>query len=415
MEPIRRPLDLQPMLAGLVTALVGFTSSYAVVLAGLRGVGASTEQAASGLLAVCLTQALGMLWLTHRYRIPLTLAWSTPGAAVLAGSGVPDGGWPAAVGAFGATGALILATALWPRLGALIALIPASLAQAMLAGVLLSLCIAPVTGVVDHPWLVGPPVLVWLVLVRLAPRWAVPAAFAVALATIGLDLATDGGWQGPVLPHLELTTPRLSWGALVGIAIPLYVVTMASQNVPGVAVMSGYGYAVPWRSTMAVTGTGTMIGSVAGGHAINLAAITAALAASPDAHPDPARRWIAARTAAWAYLVLALLSTALTSLVSAAPTGVVQAVAGLGLFATLGSALAGALGAATGRESAVVTFLVAASGVTLAGVGAAFWALLAGLVVLVALGGARPGLSRSSDPRHGTSEPTASRDPDPLR
>ena len=367
--------------AGIMTALVGFTSSFAVVLAGLRAVGATPAEAASGLVAVCLAQGLGMLWLTRRYRLPLTLAWSTPGAALLASTGAVSGGWPAAVGAFLVTGGLILLTGFWPRLGALIAAIPAPIAQAMLAGVLLALCVEPVHGLVEEPWLVGPVVLTWLVLVRLAPRWAVPAAFAVALVGISLDLGRHGGLDGPLLPHLDLTAPTLTWSAVLSLAIPLYVVTMASQNVPGVAVMSSFGYAVPWRATMTVTGLGTVAGAVAGGHAVNLAAITAALAAGPDADPDPDRRWRAARAAGWSYLVLAALATALAGVAVAAPAGVVGAVAGLALLGTLGSALAGATAAGEGREAAVVTFVVAASGVSLAGIGAAFWALVAGLVV----------------------------------
>jgi len=367
--------------AGIMTALIGFTSSFAVVLAGLRAVGATPAEAASGLVAVCLAQGLGMLWLTGRYRLPLTLAWSTPGAALLASTGAVAGGWAAAVGAFLVTGGLILLTGFWPRLGALIAAIPAPIAQAMLAGVLLALCVEPVRGLVDDPLLVAPVVVTWLVLVRLAPRWAVPVAFVVALAGIALDLARDGGLDGPLLPHVELTVPTLTWSAVLSLAVPLYVVTMASQNVPGVAVMSSFGYVVPWRATMTVTGLGTVAGAVAGGHAVNLAAITAALAAGPEADPDPGRRWHAARTAGWTYLVLAALATVLAGVAAAAPAGVVGAVAGLALLGTLGSALAGATSTVDGREAAVVTFVVAASGVSLAGIGAAFWAVVAGLAV----------------------------------
>jgi benzoate membrane transport protein len=396
MEPVSRR---QPVLAGILTALVGFTSSFAVVLAGLRAVGASPAQAASGLLAVCATQALGMLWLARRHRIPLTLAWSTPGAALLASTGVVRGGWPAAVGAFLVVGALVIATGLWSRLGGLIAAIPTPIAQAMLAGVVLELCLAPVRGLAAHPWEVGPIVATWLVLLRYARTWAVPGAFAVALAVIGLDVAGRGGLHGVLAPHLAWTAPALTGASLLGLALPLYVVTMAGQNVPGAAIMSSYGYQVPWRETMAVTGIGTAAGALAGGHAINLAAITASLAASPDADPDPGRRWIASWTAGWAYLVLALLSTALTTFVSAAPLEVVGAVAGLALLGTLSSALSGALAAAGGREAAAVTFVVAASGLAFLGIGAAFWALAAGLLVHAVL--RRPPGPQAADPAPG--------------
>jgi benzoate membrane transport protein len=388
----------QPVLAGILTALVGFTSSFAVFLAGLRAVGASPAEAASGLLAVCATMALGMLWLARRHRIPLTLAWSTPGAALLASTGIVHGGWPAAIGAFLVVGALIIVTGLWSRLGGVIAAIPVPIAQAMLAGVVLELCLAPARGLAAHPWEVGPILLTWLLLLRVARKWAVPGAFAVTLVVVGIDVAGHGGLHGALLPHLAWTTPAFTWAGVLGLALPLYVVTMAGQNVPGVAIMSSYGYAVPWRETMAVTGIGTAASALAGGHAINLAAITAALAASPDADPDPGRRWIASWTSGWAYLVLALLSTALTTFVSAAPLDVVGAVAGLALLGTLASSLAGALSAVEGREAAAITFVVAASGLTFLGIGAAFWALAAGLLVHTVLLRSS-GLPRAAGPR----------------
>jgi benzoate membrane transport protein len=375
----------QPALAGILTALVGFTSSSAVVLTGLRAVGASSDEAASGLLALCTAQALGMLWLARRHRIPLTLAWSTPGAAVLASTGVVRGGWPAAVGAFLVVGALILVTGLWPRLGSLIAAIPAPIAQAMLAGVVFQLCLAPVQGFASHPWLVGPILLTWVVLLRFARKWAIPAAFGVALVVVGVEAARNGGVHGALLPHLNWTAPTVTWAGLLSLALPLYVVTMAGQNVPGVAIMSSYGYQVPWRETMTVTGVGTVAGALAGGHAVNLAAITASMAASPDADPDPGRRWIASYTAGWAYLVLALLSAALTTFVSAAPADVTGAVAGLALLGTLSASLAGALSDTEGREAPAITFVVAASGLSFLGIGAAFWALVAGLLVRAVL------------------------------
>jgi benzoate membrane transport protein len=371
---------------GIVTAVVGFTSSFAVVLAGLRGAGADPGQAASGLVVLTLLQGVGTVWLSRRFRRPLTVAWSTPGAALLASAGPVAGGWPAVVGAFLVTGLLIVVTGLWGRLGRLVAAIPAPLAQAMLAGVLLPLCLAPVRSLAERPLLVAPIVVVWVVLQRYAPRWAAPAAFALALAIV---VATAGGTAVLQLPALEVTAPAFGAAAVVGVALPLYVVTMASQNVPGVAVMSAAGYAVPWRYAMVLTGAGTLVGSPAGGHAVNLAAITAALPASAEAHPDPARRWIAAQAAGWTSLLLAPVATTLAALVTAAPPGVVEAVAGLALLGTFAGALASALVTTrTGpvdRVPPIATFLVAASGTVVAGIGAAFWGLVAGLVLHVVL------------------------------
>ncbi|MDZ8201753.1 benzoate/H(+) symporter BenE family transporter [Microbacterium sp. SSW1-59] len=386
----------RPIVAGVVTALVGVTSSFAVVLTGLAAVGATDRQAASGLLVLCLTMGVATIVLAWRYRMPITVAWSTPGAAVLATTGVVDGGWPAAVGAFFVAAALILLTALWPRLGRLIARIPPSIAQAMLAGVLLPLCLAPVTGLTENPWGVAPVVLTWLVVARLAPRWAAPAAFVAAASVIVVHVAGAGTVMDPaaLVPRLEFTMPQLTVGAVMGIALPLFLVTMASQNVPGVAIMRSFGYDVPWRPAMTVTGIGTAVGAAAGGHAINLAAISAALAAAPEADPDARRRWVAGVSTGATAIVLGGMSAALVALVAVAPTAVIPAVAGVALFAAFGSAVQQAIDDPGERLPAVVTFLVAASGVVVAGVGAAFWALIAGLVVREALHIGRRGRER---------------------
>ncbi|SDW84759.1 benzoate membrane transport protein [Arthrobacter sp. cf158] len=372
-----------PVTAGIVTALVGFTSSFAVVLAGLQAVGANQAQASSGLLALTLTFGLGILWLAWRSRMPVTLAWSTPGAALLASAGMVDGGWPAAVGAFLIVGVLIVLTGLLPVLGRLMAKIPTALAQAMLAGVLLPLCLAPFKSLGSAPMFIAPVVLSWVVLMKFAPRWSVPASLLVALAVIGFHIVSNGV-HVPVdglLPRLEWTTPGFTVEAAVGLALPLFIVTMASQNIPGVAVLKSFGYTTPWRSSMLVTGAGTMAGAPFGGHAINLAALSAALAAGEEAGKDQSRRWIAAFVSGIAYLVLAAASAALVTLVAAAPSGLLEAVAGLALLGTLASSISSALATAEERIPACITFLLAASGLSFAGVGAAFWALAGGLLV----------------------------------
>ncbi|MDR6640408.1 benzoate/H(+) symporter BenE family transporter [Paenarthrobacter nitroguajacolicus] len=372
-----------PVTAGIVTALVGFTSSFAVVLAGLKAVGANQGQASSGLLALTLTFGLGILWLSWRSKMPVTLAWSTPGAALLASAGMVDGGWPAAVGAFLLVGVLILLTGLLPVLGRIMATIPTALAQAMLAGVLLPLCLAPFKSLGSAPLLIAPVVLCWIVLMKFAPRWSVPGSLLVALAVIGIHIASNGVLvpAEDLLPRLEWTTPAFTVEAAVGLALPLFIVTMASQNIPGVAVLKSFGYTTPWRSSMLVTGAGTVVGAPFGGHAINLAALSAALAAGEEAGKDPGRRWIAAFVSGLAYLVLAAGSAALVTVVAAAPPGLLEAVAGLALLGTLASSISSALAAAEERIPACITFLLAASGLSFAGVGAAFWALAGGILV----------------------------------
>ena len=380
----------QQISAGFGIAIVGYTSSFAVVLAGLRAVGATHAEATSGLLVLCLCVGVATLLLSLRHRMPITIAWSTPGAAVLVSAGAVAGGWPAAVGAFAVVGGVVVLTGLWPRLGALITAIPAPIAQAMLAGVVLQICLTPVRGLAAHPAEVLPILLSWLVLMRLAPRWAIPGAFVVTLVVVAVLAAAHGGVHGPVVPHPTLTAPRISWSALVGVALPLYVVTMAAQNVPGVAIMSSYGFTIPWRQAMTTTGIGSILGAPFGGHAINLAAISASVPASAQAHAEPARRWPAATTFGVTYLALAAVTTALTTLLGVGPTDVIGTVAGLGLLATLAASLGAAVSDPDQRAAAAITFVVAASGVTIAGVASATWALVAGLAIRAVLAPAAP-------------------------
>lgn len=377
----------RPITAGIVCALVGFTSSFVVILTGLAAVGASPREAASGLLSVSVTMGAGSILLASWTRIPITVAWSTPGAALLAATGVVAGGWPAAVGAFLLTGALIVLTGLVSRLGALIAAIPTAIAQAMLAGILFQLCLGPVTGMAKDPLAVAPVVVVWLLALRFSPRWASPLAFCAAAVVIAVHLARSSTSirTEQLLPHVVVTTPTLTFGAVIGIALPLYVVTMASQNVPGVAVMKGLGYQVPWRRSMLVTGAGTVLGAPAGGHAINLAAISAALAAGPEAGPDRSRRWIASVTSGVVVIGLGLAAGAFGQLVVLAPAGVIAAVAGLALMSTLASSLTAAMATPENHLPAVLTFVTAASGIAVAGVSAAFWALVVGLIARAVL------------------------------
>lgn len=380
-RPASRGQYSEALLAGVMSAVVGFSSSFAVVLAGLIAVGASPAEAGSGVAVLCLTMGLGCVLFSWRFRIPVTMAWSTPGAALLATTAAPAGGFATAVGAFVFTGVLILLTGLFRPLAVLVGKIPTSIASAMLAGVLLPLCVAPFLSLAQMPLVIGPLVLTWLVLLRLAPRWAVPGALAAAVAVMAFN-GTFGALDVESLrPGLTWTTPAFSWDVAVAIALPLYVVTMTSQNIPGVTVLASFGYPAPMRSALVYTGATTALGAPAGGHAINLAAISAALAAGPEAGPDPARRWVAGVACGVVYMLLGPLSPAVAAASDAAPPGLLAAVAGLALVATFASSASTALAAETTRIPAAVTFLVAASGVVVGGIGAAFWALVAGLVV----------------------------------
>ena len=374
---------MQPISAGVVSALVAFTSTFAVVLAGLSAVGADPAQAAGGLMVVTVLMGLGSILLAVWSRQPITIAWSTPGAALLASTGAVEGGWPAAVGAFLVVGLLVVATGLIPALGDLIARIPPAVAQAMLAGVLLQLCLGPIEAAVAQPAGVLPVILVWLVGLRLFPRWAVPSAFAAAAVVVAVHVLRTGQSIDPAgfVPHLHLTAPQLGAPAVLGLAVPLFLVTMASQNVPGAAVMQGLGYRIPWRRSMTVTGLGSLLGATGGAPGVNLAAISAALAAGPEAGEDRSRRWIASVASGCLLVLIGLGAGAFGALVSLAPEGVIPAVAGLALLGTFASSLRAALERTEDLVPAAVTFAVVASGVSVAGMSAAFWALVAGLSV----------------------------------
>lgn len=374
------------VLAGVVCGLVGFTSSFAVVLTGLRAVGASPEQAASGLLVLCVTMGLGCVLFSWRLRMPITMAWSTPGAALLAAAAVPAGGFPAAVGAFVVCGVLIALCGLVRPLERLVEAIPTSLASAMLAGVLLTLCVAPFRAVVSSPGAIAPVMLTWLVLVAFARRWAVPGALAAALVVMAVQGVFGRLDTGAAVPALQVVVPTWQPATLVAVGLPLFLVTMTSQNIPGTAVLASFGYRPGMRGPLLYTGGASALGALGGGHAINLAAISAALAAGPEAHPDRGRRWIAGVSCGVTYLAFGPLAGLVTAAARSAPAGLVETIAGLALLGTFAAAAAAALGDPATREAGAVTLVVAASGVTLVGIGAAFWGLVAGLLVLLALG-----------------------------
>ncbi|WP_149538080.1 benzoate/H(+) symporter BenE family transporter [Siccirubricoccus phaeus] len=369
--------------AGLLAGFVGFASSFAVVLQGLQAMGASPAQAASGLMALSIAMGLCGMLLSLWRRMPISIAWSTPGAALLAASAAPSGGFAEAVGAFLLTGALIVAAGLWKPLGRAVASIPPPLANAMLAGVLLGLCLAPVRAVAEAPAMGLAIFAAWALVGRLNRLLAVPAAVLAALVLIGATVALPPGLLAAAGPAPVWVWPAFSPSAMLGIALPLFLVTMASQNIPGMAVLNANGYRPAPGPLFTVTGAFTLLGAPLGGHAVNLAAITAALCASPEAEPDPARRWQAAVVAGAVYVGFGLLAGTATAFVDAAPPILIQAVAGLALLGAFGAALQGALAAPEGREAAVICFLVTASGLTVAGISGAFWGLLAGGGMLV--------------------------------
>ena len=381
MAGIRDDFSVQALGQGLLVALVGYASSVAVLIQGLLAVGATVAQVASALIVIGILKGLVATVLSWSLRMPISIAWSTPGMALLATIGAVAGGFPAAVAAFMAGGALIMLTALWSPLGRLVAAIPKPIANAMLAGILLKLCLAPFMALGKAPWLASAVLVTWLVFMRIARGYAVPAAVTVALAAMALDRPFASVALADLVPHLEFVVPMFTFEAMVNIALPLFIVTMAGQNLPGLAVLSAYGYHPRVAPLLLSTGAASVAGAPFGMPTINLAAITAALCAGPDAHPDPARRYIAGIFGGVGYLLLAVLAAIAALLVARSPPILIEAVAGLALIGAFGGAMLNAVHDEDGRLPGLVTFLATASGLSLFGIGSAFWGLVIGLAV----------------------------------
>jgi len=355
------------------------------VLAGAQAVGADAGQAASGLLVVTVGQGLLAIAVSLALRRPISIAWSTPAAAVLVGASGITQDFSAAVGAFAVTGLLLAITGLWPALARTMTRIPPPIASAMLAGILFPICLSPVFAAVELPLLALPAILIWLVLSRLAPRWAVPAAVLATAIAVVIAAGPDWASGATLAPHLELVAPSFDPLTVVALAVPLYLVTMAGQNIPGFTVLRTYGYTpVPARTVLAVTGFGSALIAPFGAQTVNLSALSAAIMVG-DEHTPKDRRWIATVTAGTVYVLLGFGAGVAGALVTASPPILIEAVAGLALIGALVTAVTGALEDPGGRVVAIGTFLVVASGVAIGGLGSAFWGLVVGAALWAVL------------------------------
>ena len=376
--------SLPALVAGFVTVLVGYTSSAAIVFQATQALGASPAEVASWLWALGLGMGLTCIALSLRYRVPVVTAWSTPGAAMLitSAAGVP---MAEAIGGFVVCAVLMTLAGFTGAFERVMSRVPLSLASGMLAGVLLRFGLDVFGAMKTELALVLPMFVAYLALRRLRPRYAVVGALALGVAIAGARGALRLDAVELALTTPLWTTPRVSIAALFGIALPLFVVTMASQNIPGVAVMRASGFHAPVSPLVGWTGAATLVLAPFGAFALNLAAITAAICMGREAHEDPQRRYVAAVCAGGFYLLLGLLGATVAALFAAFPKPLVLAIAGLALLGTIGNGLAAALANDDEREPALVTFLVTASGVAFAGVGSAFWGLVAGLATLAVL------------------------------
>lgn len=377
---LRRDLSRQSVLQGLVVAIVGYAGSVAIVIKGLAAVGASEQQIVSGLMLAGITKGIAAIWLSLKYKMPISIAWTTPGMALLATTGAVTGGFPAAVGALLICACLVILCAFWEPLAKLVEAIPVAIANAMLAGILFKLCLAPFLALNIKPGPVVAILLVWLVVLKLARLWAVPAAMLTAILATALtaEQGLPGGFQWPAA---EWVTPQFSIEAMMSIALPLFIVTMASQNITGLAVLSTFGYRPHPKEGVALTGVLSLVTAPFGAPTVNFAAITAALCASPDAHPDTAKRYGAAVISGIGYLLLVLLAGIAAALVLRASPVLIEAAAGLALIGSFAGAMHGAINRDVERIPALIAFLLTASGLSLWGIGSAFWGLAIGWAV----------------------------------
>ncbi|WP_374429173.1 benzoate/H(+) symporter BenE family transporter [Ideonella dechloratans] len=381
MRSFWKDVSVSAVVAGFVAVLVGFTSSIAIIFAAAQAVGADTAQTASWIWALGLGTGLTSLGLSLWTRQPVLTAWSTPGAALIAASqgiALPD-----AVGAFLVCAGLILLVSVTGWFEKLMDRIPMAIAAALLAGVLTRFALDATLAAHTQPLLIVGMTAAFLAGRRWWPRYAVPgvllAGIVLAASQGLLHLGSvDGGLARPVW-----VSPQFSLHAVVGLGLPLFVVTMASQNLPGVAAQRAAGYSIPVSPTVGATGLASLVLAPFGGFALNLAAITAAICMGREAHEQPERRYTASAAAGVFYIAVGLAGGAVAGLLGAFPKELVIGIAGLALLGTIGGGLASALQQERHRDAALLTYVVTLSGLSVAGIGSAFWGVLAGALALL--------------------------------
>ena len=369
--------------SALIAALVGFGGTIALVVQAMRNLGASGDQTGSAVTALCLGIAVAGAALSWRLRMPVVLAWSTPGAALLAAA-APGLSWPVAIGIFLSAALMMILLGIVPMLGRLAERIPASIASAMLAGVLLPFCLKLFgLGAID-PLLVALLVTVFAVARQRWPLYALLLALAagMALTLLRHDIGSlpPGATFGTLLPAAPVFDVR----AILSVGVPLFLVTLVSQNLPGLVVLRSAGYAPPPRPLIVGSALAWLAAAPFGAHGLNLAAITAAICTAGEAHPDRAKRWTVGMLYAAFYLLLAIFSPLLVRLFLALPPTVIAALTGIALIPALLGAMEAMMAAKSDRDPAILTFLATGSGLTLFGLGSAFWGLVVGFLTLAA-------------------------------
>ena len=378
----RKPELKAPIIAGFVASVSGSAATFGIAIAGLLAMGATREQTSTAIFVLLFGYGLLSTVLSYRYKMPISIVWSTPGAAFLAASAGLGLEFEQAIGGFFLSGVLLTITGFWPALARLVQRIPAAIASAMLAGILFTFVISTVRASVDYPLLVLPFVLVWFLLNRISPVWATPIAIVLAFGLINAQVGTSWLEGASLFPSFDVVIPAFELVPMFSIGIPLYLITMASQNLPGTAIMKGFGYILPVRAVLGSTGIATVVASFFGGFGMNLAAITAAINANEQAAKDPARRWVASFAGGLVYWLFAIGAGFFAAFVLAVPTELLLAVVGIALLPSFVSAIGVSLEDKELRLPAAITFVVGAAGISVFGIGGAFWALVAGMLTL---------------------------------
>jgi len=381
MPSLARPARVFPLvMSGFVAVLIGYSSSAAIIYQAAEAAGATPVQIGGWLSMLGIAMGITSLGLSLWTRMPVLAAWSTPGAALLATS-VQGFTLNEVIGIFVATNALIVLSGITGLFARLMRVIPASLAAAMLAGILLRFGLHTFTGLETHAALCGSMILTWLLSRRRLPRFAILLALLVGIVVALGQHAIHLPAQVPALSVPDFIMPHFNVAALLGVGVPYFLVTMASQNAPGIATLQAHGYQPPVSALTGWTGFVALLLSPFGGFSVCVAAISAAVCMGDDVDPNPARRWMATAIAGVFYLITGFTGALLALLLTALPPVLIATLAGLALLGTLATSLQRALEDSTHRDSALIAFLLTASGISLLGVGSAFWGLVAGMLV----------------------------------
>ena len=383
-----------PVVAGLISVIVNYGGTFILVFQAAKVAGLSPELTASWVWSVSIGVGLTGLVLSWRYREPIITAWSTPAAAFLV-TALATTPYAEAVGAYMISAAAFVALGLSGWFDKVIRLIPPGIASGLLAGILLQFGIGAFGGANVDPLLVGLLILAYVTLKRVSPRYAVVGILVLGLVFLLAQGRVDLSGLRLQFAAPVFTMPEFSLNALLSVALPLFLITLTGQYMPGMLVLRNDGFKTSADPIVTVTGLGSLLMAPFGSHAFNIAAITAAIATGKEAHEDPARRWIAGIAAGCLYVLVGVFGVTLAAVFMAFPATFITTLAGLALLGTIGGSLAAALSDPASREAALITFLASAANIQLLGIGGAFWGLLIGLAAYAVLNGRLPRRARS--------------------